>query len=363
MIELKHLNKTFPSSSGPIEALKDISLTIEDGAVYGIIGFSGAGKSTLVRCINLLETPDSGEVLIGGTDLRTLKPAALRQARKKIGMIFQHFNLMPSRTIAENVAYPLAGSSLSKTQKKQKVQQLLDLVELSDKADAWPHQLSGGQKQRAAIARALANDPQILLCDEATSALDPMTTRSILRLLRKIQKQTNLTLVVITHQMDVVKEICTHAAVMENGRCVEQGQTADIFASPKEEVTSRFLHSTTNLKKIDSLLADSPERIALKPGQVLCRFTFGRQNATEPYLAGLALKYGLLVNIVYADIEYIQNSPIGGTVAVLESAEEFNPAGSCNVSRTDPTDCEENISRALNWLTEQGIRVEVLAHA
>lgn len=355
MIELRHLYKTFESRTGRVEALKDISLTIEQGDSFGIIGFSGAGKSTLVRCINLLERPDSGQVLINGVDMMGLSKKELRQARKKIGMIFQHFNLMPSRTIAQNVAYPLKDSSLSRSEKQEKVRSLLELVELSDKADAYPAQLSGGQKQRAAIARALANDPDILLCDEATSALDPVTTRSILALLRKIQKQTGLTLVVITHQMDVVKEICSHAAVMENGVCVEQGSTFDIFACPKQDVTNRFLHSTSSLQKIDTLLEEDPQQIVLKKNQLLCRFTFGRQNASEPYLARLALQYGLLVNILYADIEYIGSSPIGGTVALLDLPEQ-------QPQEEKSGSLPETVTRAFDWLRQEGIQVEVIAH-
>ncbi len=344
MIELNHISKTFSTKDREVNALKDVSLRIEDGDIYGIIGFSGAGKSTLVRCINLLEKPDQGEVLIDGTDLTKLSARELRQARRKIGMIFQHFNLMPSRTIAQNVLYPLAKSGLSKAEKQKKAAELLELVELSDKANAYPAQLSGGQKQRAAIARALANDPQILLCDEATSALDPITTRSILKLLKKVNEQLGVTLVIITHQMDVVKEICSHAAVMENGVCVEQGSTFEIFANPSRDVTRRFLHTTTNLKKIDEILEEDPEAFPLEKNQQLVRFTFLERNATQPFLARLSLDYQILVNITYADIEYVQGSPIGGTVAILEGE-------------------RENIEKGLDFMKARGIQTEVLKYA
>ena len=344
MIELRNINKTFKTPSGCVNALQNVSLTIDEGSIYGIIGFSGAGKSTLVRCMNFLEVPDTGEVIVGGTDLSSLSKKELREKRRKIGMIFQHFNLMPSRTIAQNVAYPLHSSRLSRQEKQEKVAELLRLVELEDKADSYPSQLSGGQKQRAAIARALISDPDILLCDEATSALDPITTRSILRLLKKIQKATGITLVVITHQMEVVKEICTHAAIMENGVCVEQGEVFELFANPQKEVTRRFLNSSTNLHKIEEQLADSPELIALKKGQRLCRFTFGRKSSSKAHLASLARDYGVLANILYADVEYVGSSPVGGTVAILDGP-------------------ETGIQNALAFLEGEGVHVEVLRHA
>ena len=208
MIELSHISKEFVSGKRTVHAVQDVSLTIDKGEIFGMIGFSGAGKSTLVRCINLLERPTSGKVIVDGQDMLSLSAKELRQARKKIGMIFQHFNLMPSRTVAGNVAYPLRGSGLSKQQIEEKVQRLLDLVGIGDKAEAYPNQLSGGQKQRVAIARALANDPNVLLCDEATSALDPQTTKAILQLLKHLNETLGITVVIITHEMAVVKEIC-----------------------------------------------------------------------------------------------------------------------------------------------------------
>ena len=234
MIRLENVSKTFTDSNKEVHAVNNVSLTINDGDIFGIIGFSGAGKSTLVRCINLLEKPTEGKVFVDDAEITALSGKELRKARKKIGMIFQHFNLMPSRTIFGNVAYPLRGSGLSKEEIKEKVHHLLELVGISEKENAFPSQLSGGQKQRVAIARALANDPGILLCDEATSALDPQTTKSILKLLQQLNQTLGITVVVITHEMAVVKEICNRVAVMDHGDVVEEGEVFHVFASPKE---------------------------------------------------------------------------------------------------------------------------------
>ncbi|MEF2783469.1 MAG: ATP-binding cassette domain-containing protein, partial [Clostridium sp.] len=223
MIRLEQVSKTFDSAAGNVHAVEDVSLTIHDKEIYGIIGFSGAGKSTLVRLINLLERPTKGSVIVNDKDLTKLKDKELREMRKRIGMIFQHFNLMRSRTVYQNIAFPLKGSSLSKEEIDKKIKRLLELVDLSDKINAYPSQLSGGQKQRVAIARALANDPNVLLCDEATSALDPQTTKSILRLLKKVNEELGITIVLITHEMAVIKEICDRVAVMELGHVVEEG--------------------------------------------------------------------------------------------------------------------------------------------
>ncbi len=233
MIRLENVSKTFTDSNKEVHAVNNVSLTINDGDIFGIIGFSGAGKSTLVRCINLLEKPTDGKVFVDDAEITALSGKELRKARKKIGMIFQHFNLMPSRTIFGNVAYPLRGSGLSKEEIKEKVHHLLELVGISEKENAFPSQLSGGQKQRVAIARALANDPNILLCDEATSALDPQTTKSILKLLQQLNQTLGITVVVITHEMAVVKEICNRVAVMDHGDVVEEGEVFHVFASPK----------------------------------------------------------------------------------------------------------------------------------
>ncbi len=322
MIELEQISKTFADAGREVHAVNNVSLTIRNGDVFGIIGFSGAGKSTLVRCINLLERPTEGSVRIDGKDLTRMPAKELRQARRKIGMIFQHFNLMPSRTIFGNVAYPLKGSGLRKDQIAEKVRKLLDLVGIADKENAYPSQLSGGQKQRAAIARALANDPDILLCDEATSALDPQTTKSILKLLERLNRELGITLVVITHEMAVVKEICNRVAVMDHGRVVEEGEVFSVFASPKEELTRSFIKTTSNLQKIEELIAAKSPVVALKPGERIVRLSYVERNASEPLISTMTKKYGVILNIIFADIEIVQNAPIGGTVGILSGPQD-----------------------------------------
>ena len=322
MIELEQISKTFADAGREVHAVNNVSLTIRNGDVFGIIGFSGAGKSTLVRCINLLERPTEGSVRIDGKELTRMPAKELRQARKKIGMIFQHFNLMPSRTIFGNVAYPLKGSGLRKDQIAEKVRKLLDLVGIADKENAYPSQLSGGQKQRAAIARALANDPDILLCDEATSALDPQTTKSILKLLERLNRELGITLVVITHEMAVVKEICNRVAVMDHGRVVEEGEVFSVCASPKEELTRSFIKTTSNLQKIEELIAAKSPVVALKPGERIVRLSYVERNASEPLISTMTKKYGVILNIIFADIEIVQNAPIGGTVGILSGPQD-----------------------------------------
>ena len=303
MIELEQISKTFADAGREVHAVNNVSLTIRNGDVFGIIGFSGAGKSTLVRCINLLERPTEGSVRIDGKELTRMPAKELRQARRKIGMIFQHFNLMPSRTIFGNVAYPLKGSGLRKDQIAEKVRKLLDLVGIADKENAYPSQLSGGQKQRAAIARALANDPDILLCDEATSALDPQTTKSILKLLERLNRELGITLVVITHEMAVVKEICNRVAVMDHGRVVEEGEVFSVFASPKEELTRSFIKTTSNLQKIEELIAAKSPVVALKPGERIVRLSYVERNASEPLISTMTKKYGVILNIIFAKMD------------------------------------------------------------
>ena len=279
MIYLKNICKTFiDDNKKEVHAVNDVSLTINDGDIFGIIGFSGAGKSTLVRCINLLERPTSGTVEVDGKDLTKLSEKELRESRKKIGMIFQHFNLFPSRTIFGNVAFPLQGSGLSKEEIAAKVRNLLELVGISEKENAYPSQLSGGQKQRVAIARALANDPDILLCDEATSALDPQTTKAILDLLKDLNKKLGITIVVITHEMAVVKEICNKVAVMEKGRVVEEGAVVSIFANPQEALTQNFIKTTSNLRKIEDLVNEGSPVVDLKPGELIVRLSYIEKN-------------------------------------------------------------------------------------
>lgn len=341
IIELKNIYKTFEQNGKTFNAVEDASISIEQREIYGIIGFSGAGKSTLVRTINLLGRPTSGSVTVKGKDFLKLSAAELRQERKKIGMIFQHFNLMPSRNVFDNVAFPLKKSGLSKKEIAEKVHSLLELVEISDKEKNFPGQLSGGQKQRVAIARALANDPDILLCDEATSALDPTTTKAILSLLKKLNKQLGLTIVIITHQMEVIKSICNNVAVMEYGKIVEQGEVFNIFANPKNEVTKRFIRSTSNLTKIEELIQENSPVVHLEKGEKLVRFTYIQKNVSEPLISATSRIYDITMNIIFAEIEIVQDAPIGGTVAIISGQEDA-------------------IQRALEHIREENVGVEIL---
>ena len=341
MIRLENVSKTFTDSNKEVHAVNNVSLTINDGDIFGIIGFSGAGKSTLVRCINLLERPTDGKVFVDDAEITALSGKELRKARKKIGMIFQHFNLMPSRTIFGNVAYPLRGSGLSKEEIKEKVHHLLELVGISEKENAFPSQLSGGQKQRVAIARALANDPNILLCDEATSALDPQTTKSILKLLQQLNQTLGITVVVITHEMAVVKEICNRVAVMDHGDVVEEGEVFHVFASPKEPLTRSFIKTTSNLQKIEELIAADSPVVATKKGELIVRLSYVEKNTSEPLISTVTQKFGIILNIVFADVEIVQNAPIGGTVAIVSGE------GS-------------RIDEALQYLRDKNVGVEVI---
>ncbi|MER2150550.1 MAG: ATP-binding cassette domain-containing protein [Candidatus Limivicinus sp.] len=341
MIELKHLCRDFGEGKLTIHAVNDVSLTIESGDIFGVIGFSGAGKSTLVRCINLLERPDSGTVLIDGVEMTALKPAELREARKKIGMIFQHFNLMPSRTVAENIAYPLKGSGLSRQERDEKVRELLKLVELEEKEKAYPSQLSGGQKQRVAIARALANEPKVLLCDEATSALDPQTTRQILKLLKTLNEKLGITIVLITHEMAVVKEICSHVAVMDHGSVVEQGDVYSIFANPKMQITQNFIRTTSNLHKMEELIAEGARIAELQPGELIIRLSYIERNVAEAVISQISRRYNVDVNILFANVEILQGSQLGGTVAIISG------------DRAD-------VTKAIEYFIEKNVEVEVL---
>ena len=341
MIRLENVSKTFTDSNKEVHAVNNVSLTINDGDIFGIIGFSGAGKSTLVRCINLLEKPTDGKVFVDDAEITALSGKELRKARKKIGMIFQHFNLMPSRTIFGNVAYPLRGSGLSKEEIKEKVHHLLELVGISEKENAFPSQLSGGQKQRVAIARALANDPNILLCDEATSALDPQTTKSILKLLQQLNQTLGITVVVITHEMAVVKEICNRVAVMDHGDVVEEGEVFHVFASPKEPLTRSFIKTTSNLQKIEELIAADSPVVATKKGELIVRLSYVEKNTSEPLISTVTQKFGIILNIVFADVEIVQNAPIGGTVAIVSGE-------------------SSRIDEALQYLRDKNVGVEVI---
>ena len=306
MIELKHISKIFPTADGEFQALTDVSLTIPTGDIFGIVGMSGAGKSTLVRCINLLERPTTGQVLIDGlldesgkaVDLCTLSPAQLRKARRGISMIFQQFNLLMQRTCLDNICFPMEIAGVSKAKARERARELLDTVGLPDKADACPSQLSGGQKQRIAIARALASNPKILLCDEATSALDPTTTRSILRLIQDINRRLGITVVVITHEMAVVEEICTHVAILEHGHMVETGSVAEVFSNPKTEAGRRLVYPEG--VQIDQL-----------PPAGVVRIAFNGGSSYEPLIASLAIDCGVKVNILGADTRNVNGQAFG----------------------------------------------------
>lgn len=308
MIELIDLNKTFKTSQGEVHAVKDINLTIDDGDIFGIIGFSGAGKSTLVRCINLLERPTSGKVIVNGTDLMTLSRKQLRSARKKIGMIFQQFNLLAQRTVEANVRYPLDIAGVKKSAAESRVKELLELVDLSDKADAYPSQLSGGQKQRVAIARALASDPEIILCDEATSALDPITTRSILSLLQELNSKLGVTIVVITHEMRVVEQICTKVAVMSDGEIKEKGNVRDVFLNPKSETAKRLIDPSS-----DSGISQM--------GKNMIRVAFTGEESGDPVISDMTIKCNTMVSIVSANTENIGGKAFGQMVLELPADE------------------------------------------
>ncbi|MBU5344022.1 methionine ABC transporter ATP-binding protein [Caldifermentibacillus hisashii] len=333
MIEIKNLTKTYFSKDREVKAVNNVSITIHDGEIFGIVGYSGAGKSSLLRCINLLERPTSGKITVDGVDLTKLDNKRLRQARLKIGMIFQHFNLVSQKTVAENIAFALKASKTPKNRIEKRVDELLDMVGLADKKDVYPGQLSGGQKQRVGIARALANNPKVLLCDEATSALDPTTTKSILNLLKKINKELNITIVIITHEMDVVKEICHRMAIMENGRIVEQGNVYDIFASPKEQLTEEFIQSVVSF--------DLPKATLRLLKGTLVKLLFRGEVAGEGVVSETLKKFQINGNFLHGSIEYIQERPLG--IFIMEL-----------------TGDQEEINKAIHYIEHRNAEVEVL---
>ena len=305
MIEFSHLHKTFVSRAGKVEALKDVSLTVENGDIYGVIGFSGAGKSTLIRMANLLERPDSGSIKVDGVELTGQTEAQLIPVRRKIGMVFQQFNLLESRTVAQNIEIPMKLAGIASEQRAARVKELLQFVELSDKANTYVSRLSGGQKQRVGIARALALSPSILLCDEATSALDPQTTESILALLKKINRELGVTILLITHQMQVVQRICNKVAVMENGRIVEQGTVLDVFGSPKQEITRSFVRAI-----IQDEVPQSIQKIVKADGKggKIEKLKFVGNTVNEPVIAEICQQSGVEVNILCASVQEMQDS-------------------------------------------------------
>ena len=359
MIEIQALYKSFGAADTAVHAVENVSLNIEAGDVYGIVGYSGAGKSTLVRCINLLERPDSGSIRVdgfgtirvdggkalytseGGSTEQALTEKQLKALRRDMGMIFQHFNLLDRSTVFDNIAYPLKHSGMSRAEIKARVLELLELVDLREKINSYPSELSGGQKQRVAIARALANNPRILLSDEATSALDPDATESILRLLKELNHKLNLTIVLITHEMAVVKSICGKVAVMENGRVVEQGNVYDVFSKPQANITRKFVDSSSGLGRINKLIEQ--QAAVLSGGGTLIRLTYNKDCVGEALISEVSRRFGVNMNILLGSLELLQGSPLGGLVVLVE--------GSMDARR-----------EAIAFLCEHNVIVEVIEH-
>lgn len=345
MINIKNLKKEYYSNNISNLVLENINLDIDKGEIFGIIGHSGAGKSSLLRCLNLLESPTDGSITISGEDITKKNPKELRTFRKKIGMIFQHFNLLSSRNVFENISLPLEIQGISKDKIKKRVFDLLELVELPNKANSYPSQLSGGQKQKVAIARALANNPDVLLSDEATSALDPTSTIQILNLLKKLNKELRLTIVLITHEMDVVKNICDKVAIIDKGKIVEQGQTIDIFLDPKHNTTKSFVETSINTKIPDFLkerLNDNP--YSFDNTYPLIQITFYGNEGKKPIIAEISKRFNASASIIQANIERIQDKVVG--IAI------------CHITG-EKQDWED----ALKFLSNQDVNLKVLGYA
>lgn len=343
MIKLNNITKIFTLPDKKLTALDNVSLHVPKGQICGVIGASGAGKSTLIRCVNLLERPTHGAVIIDDVDLTQLSDAELVKTRRQIGMIFQHFNLLTSRTIFENVALPLELENKSKAEIQEKTTALLALVGLSDKHNVYPANLSGGQKQRVAIARALASDPKVLLCDEATSALDPATTQSILKLLKEINRTLGITILLITHEMEVVKRICDQVAVIDKGRLIEQGTVSEIFSNPKTELAQEFISSTFHITLPEEYLenlSDTPKHAKSYP---IIKFEFTGRSVDAPLLSQASKKFGVELSILTSQIDYAGGVKFGFTIAEVEGDEDA-------------------ITQAKVYLMENNVRVEVLGY-
>lgn len=342
MIKLSNITKVFQQGNRTVQALNNVSLHVPAGQIYGVIGASGAGKSTLIRCVNLLERPTQGSVLVDSQELTTLSEGQLTKARRQIGMIFQHFNLLSSRTVSGNVALPLELDNMPREEVKRRVTELLDLVGLSEKHDVYPANLSGGQKQRVAIARALASNPKVLLCDEATSALDPATTRSILELLKDINRRLGLTILLITHEMDVVKRICDCVAVISDGELIEQDTVSEVFSHPKTPLAQQFIQSTLHL----DIPEDYAQRLSTeKSGETvpLLRLEFTGQSVDAPLLSETARTFNVNSNIISAQMDYAGGVKFG--IMLCEMHGEHH-----------------NTEAAIAWLQEQHVKVEVLGY-
>ena len=358
MIELSHISKTYVAPDKKVIALEDVNIRVEAGQVYGIVGYSGAGKSTLVRCINFLERPDAGSIRIdgfgtlevregnafytpesGGQSVR-LTEKHLKTLRRDLGMIFQHFNLLDRDTVFDNIAYPLKYTGRSKEEIRTRVLELLELVDLSDKLSAYPSELSGGQKQRVAIARALANNPKILLSDEATSALDPDATESILKLLKDLNRKLNLTIVLITHEMAVVKSICDRVAVMENGHVVEEGDVYEVFSNPQQAITKKFVNTSSGMGQINRLIRENSS--VLNSDATLVQCTFSKDSVGEALVSDVSRRFGVNVNIILGNVELLRGNPLGGLVVLIDGEEEKRRA-------------------VIEYLRAHDVRVEVIA--
>ena len=343
MIKLNNITKIFTLPDKKLTALNNVSLHVPKGQICGVIGASGAGKSTLIRCVNLLERPTHGAVVIDDVDLTQLSDAELVKTRRQIGMIFQHFNLLTSRTVFENVALPLELENKSKAEIQEKTTALLALVGLSDKHNVYPSNLSGGQKQRVAIARALASDPKVLLCDEATSALDPATTQSILKLLKEINRTLGITILLITHEMEVVKRICDQVAVIDKGRLIEQGTVSEIFSNPKTELAQEFISSTFHITLPEEYLenlSDTPKHAKSYP---IIKFEFTGRSVDAPLLSQASKKFGVELSILTSQIDYAGGVKFGFTIAEVEGDEDA-------------------ITQTKVYLMENNVRVEVLGY-
>ncbi|GAA0326905.1 methionine ABC transporter ATP-binding protein MetN [Bacillus carboniphilus] len=341
MISIQKVTKRFKSKQGTLLAVDDVQLDIQDGEIFGVIGYSGAGKSTLLRMLNGLEKPTDGSIQVGKHTISAIKGKNLRQARQKIGMIFQHFNLLWSRTVFDNIAFPLEIAGIPKKERAQKVKELIKLVGLEGREKAYPSQLSGGQKQRVGIARALANDPQVLLCDEATSALDPQTTDSILELLVSINEKLGLTIVLITHEMHVIQKICHRVAVMESGKVVELGSVLDVFKNPKQQVTKRFVQQVTEPEETKETIEHLLERYS--EGKIV-KLSFVGENAEKPIITSIIRDFPVTVNILQGKISHTQNGSYGSLFVHLNGQ-------------------EEEVQKVLEFLKAQQVGTEVLANA
>jgi len=339
LIEISNLTKIYKTPMHDVMALDQVSLKVEKGEIFGIIGLSGAGKSTLIRCINMLEKPTSGSIIVDGEVITSLDKKDLRHARQKIGMIFQQFNLLSSRNVFDNIMFPLEISQVPVNEARQRVGELLEIVGLTDKAKVYPEQLSGGQKQRVGIARALANRPKLLLSDEATSALDPQTTKSILKLLKDINSRLDLTILLITHDMNVIKQVCDRVAVIDNSRIVETGDVLKIFSNPGTPTSKSFINSIVKQELPEEVFQSS----AIRAGRLI-RVSFIGESAGEPIISSMIRKYDVRANIMYGNIDRVKDTPFGNLVLELSGEERV-------------------VSEAIEYLHQQGLEIEVLNNA